>query len=350
MAKDVKVTINLAKAATGVGFGYPLIFEGKATKAIPYTECATIDEVIRVVGGITASDNESAVSTKTEAAKKTGIYKAALLLFMQSNAPATIAVCATTDVATTGLAGILHFGWRQLVVVSSDVEGEDARKDISNFIEATGKMYFTSVASATDASAIGTNDRTVVMVHEDDDTTVVFPEAALVGATAGKPVGSVTYKNQKLKGLTARVLPESELTAIHDANAMAFVLKAGDGVTSEGMAMSGEYVDVIDAQDFIIQNIENNVQKTLNNADKIPYDNVGISILENTTASVLKEAAENGMIATNDSGVYDYSVSFKPRSATKASDRAVRRYPEGSFRFALAGAIHTAEINGTIEI
>lgn len=349
MAKDVKVTINLAKAATGIGFGYPLIFEGKATKAIPYTECTTIDEVVKAVGGITASDNESAVATKTEAAKKTGIYKAALLLFMQDNAPATIAICADTAVASTGLANILHQGWRQLIVVSADTEGEDARKAISDYIETTGKMYFTSVADVADATISG-NDRTVIMVHEDDDTTVVFPEAALVGATAGKPVGSLTYKNQKLKGLTPKVLPESELTAIHDANAMAFVLKAGDGVTSEGMATSGEYVDVIDAQDFIIQNIENNVQKTLNNADKIPYDNVGISILENATASVLKEAAENGMIAVNDNGVYDYSVAFKPRSATKASDRAARRYPEGSFRFALAGAIHTAEINGTIEI
>lgn len=350
MAKDVKVTINLAKAATGVGFGYPLIFEGKATKAIPYTECTTIDEVVKAVGGITASDNESAVATKTEAAKATGIYKAALLLFMQDNAPATIAICADTAVATTGLANILHQGWRQLIVVSADTEGEDARKDISDYIETTGKMYFTSVTSATEAAAIGENDRTVTMVHEDDDTTVVFPEAALVGATAGKLVGSLTYKNQKLKGLTAKVLPETELTAIHNAGAMAFVLKAGDGVTSDGMVMSGEYVDVIDAQDFIIQNIENNVQKTLNNADKIPYDNAGIAILENATASVLKEAAENGMIAVNDSGVYDYSVAFKPRSATKASDRAVRRYPEGSFHFALAGAIHTADINGTIEI
>lgn len=353
MAKDVKVKINVAKATTGVGFGYPLIFEGKATKAIEYTECYSIDDVIRVVGGITESDNESTVATKTATAKATALYKAALLMLMQDKAPEKFAICAKTTVATTGLATILHLDWRQLILVSSETTGEDTRKAVSEYIETTGKMYFTSVADVSDlagANAIDGNDRTVIMVHEDDDATVVFPEAALVGATAGKPVGSLTYKNQILKGLTPKVLSESELTAIHNANAMAFVLKSGDGVTSEGMVTSGEYIDVIDAQDYIIQGIENNVQKVLNKADKIPFDNTGISILENATASVLRDAAENGMIATTDSGTYDYSVAFKPRSATKAEDRAKRRYPDGSFHFALAGAIHTADINGTIEI
>lgn len=350
MAKDIRVKVSLEKAATGTGFGYPLIFEGKATKAIPYTECSSIDDVIRVVGGITTSDNESAVSTKTETAKKTGIYKAALLLFMQSNAPATIAVCATTDVATTGLAGILHFGWRQLIVVSADTEGEDTAKAISDYIETTDKMYFASFASATEAAAIGENEKTLKFVHEDDDTTVVFPEAGLVGATAGKMPGSFTYKNTEIKGLTPKILPESELTAIHETNAIAFVLKCGRGVTSEGFVSSGEYADVIDSQDWISQQIVDRLQLTLINADKIPYDNRGIAILENVTASVLKEAAENGMIAENDNGVPDYSVNFKPRSATKASDRAKRVYREGTARFALAGAIHEADVNLTIEI
>ena len=354
MAKDVRVVINLAKPATGVGFGYPLIFEGKAQTAIAYTECSTIDDVIRAVGDITSSDNEETIATKTAAAKATNMYKAALLLFMQDNAPAKIAVCATTAVATTGLATILHHGWRQLIVTSTATTGEDTRKIISNYIETTdNKMYFTSVDAVSDLAgdkAIAGNDRTVVMVHEDDDSTVVFPEAALVGATAGKAAGSFTYKNQMLKGLTAKVLSDAEINAIHAAHAMCYVLKSGDGVTSEGMVTSDEYGDIIDSQDYIVQNIEAQTQQLLNKTDKVPYDNSGIAMLENICVNVLKDAANNGIIALNDAGVPDYSVSYKPRSETNASDRTVRRYIEGSFRFALAGAIHTAEISGTIEI
>ena len=54
------------------------------------------------------------------------------------------------------------------------------------------------------------------------------------------------------------------------------------------------------------------------------------------------------MIAVNDDGDYDYKVSFGARSQCAASDISTRHYAEGQFEFALAGAIHTAKIKGTI--
>lgn len=352
MAKDVRIVINLAKSVTGAGFGYPLIFQGKATTAVPYTECADIDEVIKAVGGITAEDDESAIATKTATAKESPIYKAALLMLMQDTAPEKIAVYASKDVATTAIAGILHLGWRQLVVVSAGTEGEDTLKAISDYIETTGKMFFVSVKdkAALTAASLSENDRTVVLVHEDDDATVVFPEAALVGATAGKAAGSITYMHKALKGLTPKVMTTAEINAIHELNGIAFVLASGDGVTSEGICASGEYVDIIDSKDYIIQNMEYRIEKLLHSVDKLKYDNAGISRIENVCYDVLKDAANNGIIALTDEGVPDFSVSFKVRNDTKAADRAARRYVEGSFRFALAGAIHSVEIVGTIEI
>lgn len=354
MAIDVKVTINQAKPVLSSGFGFPLIFEGKATTAIPYTECSGIDEIIKCIGGITAEDDEETVETKTETAKATSLYKAAALMLSQSNAPKTIAICATTTVTTTGLASILYQGWRQLVVVSTNTTGDDTRQKISEYIETTkDKMYFTSVDSVSDLSgenAISKRDRTVILCHKDINADITNPEAALVGASAGKAAGSITYKNLILRGITPKVLTDMQINAIHDAHAMAFVLKSGDGVTSEGKATSDEYIDIIDSIDFIVQNIEYRTQKILNTYDKVPYTNAGISVLENACVSVLLDAANNGIIALDDNGVPDFSVSYKKRSETKESDRAARRYVEGSFRFALAGAIHTVEVIGEIEI
>lgn len=333
--KDVVVHINLAQAARNVGFGYPLIFDGKASSNIAYTECSTIDEVA------------------TLSASGTNIYKAADLIFKQKNAPAKIAICASTNTAVTALPTILHHGWRQLVVVSLGTTGESTRKQISDYIETTAdKMYFTSVAATTDLSggtAITGNDRTYILCHSDENS-VAFPEAALVGATAGKEAGSFTYKNVILSGITPKVMSQSDITAVHAVHASAFVLKCGDGVTSEGKSTSGEYTDIIDAQDYIVQKIEYGVQKLLNNSDKIPYDNVGIGRLENAVINVLKEAANNGVIALTDDGVPNYSVSFKARKDTSTANRQARKYVDGSFTFALAGAIHEVEINGTIEI
>lgn len=337
MASDVKVVIDLAKEVTGTGFGYPLIFQGKASTAIPYTECTSINDVMTAVGSGYASSN---------------IYKAALLMLMQDTAPAKFAIMASTADTVATLPSIINKGWRQLIVVSVGTESESTAAEISAYIQATGsKMYFTSVATTAQATISG-SERTVVLVHDDTltPTAAVFPEAALVGATAGKPAGSINYKNQVLKGLTPDVLTDTEITAIENAHAIAFVLKAGYGVTSNGKTTSGEYIDIVDSKDWVIQNIEYQTQLVLIQNDKIPYDNNGISILENVCVNVLREAANNGIITSNGEGTYDYSVSYKPRSETKPADRAARTYVEGSFRFALAGAVDTVEINGTIEI
>lgn len=342
----VKVDIDYTKPPTSAGFGYPLIFEGKATTAIPYTECASIDEVIKAVGGITAEDNEEAIATKTATAKETAIYKAAVLMLMQDDAPSKIAVCASTDVATTGLASILHYGWRQLVVTSVDVEGEDTIKIISDFIETTNKMYFASVATVAEATIEG-NDRTIMLVHDEE---VVCPEAALVGATAGNVAGSITYAFRNLKGLTAKVLTDAEIDAIHNANAMCYIAVHGMEMTSEGKTTGDTYVDIIDAEDFIIQEITYRTLQLFVNNKKVPYDNTGISMLESACINVLNEAANNGIVAMTDAGTPDYDVNYKPRSQTSPSDRAARRYVEGEARFGLAGAIHGADVNVTIDI
>ena len=335
MASDVKVIIDVAKEIAGNGFGYPLIFAGKASAAIAYTECSSIEDVIEAVGSGYASSP---------------IYKAALLLFMQTEAPEKVAICASTSATVTALPEIINKGWRQLIVVSIGTEDESTVKNISDYIETTKtKMYFASVATVSGATISG-NERTVMFVHTDSDNTVLYPEATLVGATAGQEAGSINYKNMKLKGLHPAALTEAQLAAIEAAHALAFVEKAGYGVTSDGKTTSDEYIDIIDSKDWIIQQIEYRTQVALIENKKIPYDNNGIAMLENICVNVLKEAANNGMIAVNDDGDFDYSVSYKPRSETLGTDRARRAYVEGTFTFALAGAIDTVEINGTIEI
>jgi len=87
----------------------------------------------------------------------------------------------------------------------------------------------------------------------------------------------------------------------------------------------------------------------MNRVKKLPYDNRGIASLEAVVVSVLMDAANNGMIAQNEDGSYDYSVSFGSRAECAAADISARHYAEGKFEFALAGAIHTAKIKGQIK-
>lgn len=334
MANDVNVVITLSKASPRAAFGKPLILATKLEAAVAYAEVGSLEEV--VTAGFAAT---------------TAVYKAAQLLFMQNDAPTTIAVCGSTDAAVTALPTVLENDWRQLIVITG-AEGDSTVDAISDYIESCKKacVYFTHVKKTADASvitAIKGNDRTVAVAYESTD--VACPEAAVVGATAGLDVGSFTYKNIILKGVTAQAYSDSDVTTLHNDGVITILKKAGDIVTSEGTCMSGEYVDIIDAKDYIISQIEYQAQNLLNRVPKLPYDNRGIASLEGVVLSVLIDAANNGLIAQTDDGGYDYSVDFGPRSQCAVSDISTRNYVEGKFSFTLAGAIHTATIKGTIQ-
>lgn len=324
MALDVKVKIDLKKPIGKVPFGYPLILaEGETAK--DYTECKSLEDVV-------TAGYEAATDT----------YKAAALMFSQNNPPSKIAVMtAVADGAADALPAVSAKGWRQLMVV-----GEVDTAGIITYISSTtDKMFFATAAASSGLTALGDSDRVVGFVHTDPNSA-----AALVGEAAGREVGSFTYKNLILKGIAPEDLSDSEIDAIDEANGIAFVTKAGDNVTTEGKAMSGEYIDIIDGKDYVITNLVYQTQKMLNTMGKIPYDNTGIAVLESAAVNVMKDAYNKGIIATNEDGTPGYSVEYATREETEEADRVARKYLGGSFSFILAGAVHTVEITGVIEI
>ena len=336
---DVKVKIDLVKPVSSIGFGVPLLLHYSGDKAVEYKECGNLTEVV-------AAGFE----------KTSPVYKTAALIFAQDNAPAQIAVAQTEDDAATWLGKIdnMDKNWRQLIPVTgeSGFNTTDEVTKISPIIEvADGKLVFYSFQKGTELAEVAKKyNRTFIFVCDKPED-YAYSAAALVGATAGLAAGSFTYKNLILKGLLPVDLTSTELKAIHDAGAVSFVTKAGDNVTSEGIVTSGEYLDIIDSEDYIIQQITYRTQKLLNQVKKIPYTNSGIAQLENITLTVLKEAAMAGMIAYDDeAGSYQYSTNFGLRDAQPDSDRVARKYAGGTFSFKLAGAIHEVEIVGEIEI
>lgn len=327
MSSDVTVKIDLAKPVGSAGFGIPLIFSVGA--AVDYTECTELAEV-KTAGFDTT----------------TNTYKAAELMLSQKPRPETIAVMgvAAKDGVSAALSGILNKSWRALVPIDIDAA---TLTTIAQAIEVTDdKLIFPVVADVSKLTALGTGERTIGFIHSN-----ALANAALVGKTAAMTPGSFTYKNQILKGIDPMTYSDAQLKAIHDANGITFVEKAGDNVTSEGKTMSGEYVDIIDCKDWIINQIIYRTQKLLNRVGKVPYDNTGIAMLEAECLTVLKEAASMGMIAFDtDTNQYLYSVNYSLREEQSDTDRVARRYVGGAFTFELAGAIHTVKVNGEISI
>lgn len=325
MPFDVNVKIDLAKPVGSVGSWYPLLYVVDASaEADQYGEYTDLAEI--ATAGYT---------------DKSDVYKAATLMLMQENTPSKFAVLKQKSYSLETFKPYLEKGWRQVIVVGENASIATMATDLETVKD---KMLFVTVADK--AQLKYTTDRTFVVYHTSEDNAA----AAVVGATAGYEAGSFTYKNIIIKGVAPVEISDTELEEIHEAGAITIVEKAGDIVTSEGKVASGEYADIIDSNDYVIQNIEYRIQKLFNTNKKVPYTNAGIAMLEAAVLGVLKNAYSMGIIAEGDDGNPLYSVNFVLRSGTTEADRAARKYPYGRFTYTLAGAIHTADVIGTVTV
>lgn len=324
---DVDVIISVAEQSGQAGAWYPLIYVVGTEENSTYKEYASLSDIL------------------ADYAETTDAYKVANLLFMQGEEfiPNKIAICSGVEAVATGLAPYMDKDWRQLIIA-----GKEYDKTVAEYIETTEKMYFTHFASQSAASTakITDYDRTVAVVYTHADVT--NPEAAIVGRMAGLVAGEGTYHAKPVKGVTADNFTLTELEAVHKAGCFAYVSKNGRVATSNGITGSGEWIDVIESKDFVIQNVRYEVQEVFLNNNKIPYTNEGITKIENAVRNVLARAFNNGMIASDEDGNALYKTSFKARTETTATDRATRSYPYGYFEFELAGAIHNTKIKGVV--
>ena len=325
--KDITVNIAVSSATGSEGLGNPLVIVGNAEAAVDYKECNGLDDV--VAAGFAA---------------ETEIYKACAAIFGQADKPKTVAVCATNDTIAAWVTANKDKDFRHIIPI---LGADETLADIVTVVNTLdNKMLFATVKTKETLPATK-SERVVCVVYNGASA---YPNAAVVGASAGLAAGSFTYKNLILTGIEPEDLGAAEVEAIHDAGGICIVKKAGDVVTSEGKTTDGEYVDIVDSKDYIISNIVYQGQKLLNNSKKLSFDNVGITQLENVVTNVLADAFNNGIIAVNEDGEPAYSTNFAGRADVSAGDRATRKYNGGKFSFDLAGAIHNATVNGTIVV
>lgn len=388
--KDVIVTIDLKKSSGLLGFGKPLIL-GVITGGRSYKEYSTIEEVKKDYDGTTSGAD----------AEIKKIYNIAKAIFDQEHAPSKIAIVCSNDEKTTeesyaltsdssvdssktyytrsgsagnytytkvsnptasnistyyektegtkGLEQILADNYeRDFYFVLSTTDDSEVKKDIAELVNTNGrKIFVTRTVSDVELGQLseGKYERTIICYHT---TNGEYMDAALVGECGSQEVGSITWKFKKLFGITAENFTETELETIHSQGAIAYVTKAGDNQTSEGIVVSGEYIDIVHSKDYVQFNIEYKVQKLFNKTAKVPYTNTGIAMIENEVINVLQSCYNSGIIAESDEGKALFSTNFPKRSEVSQADRTAREYNVGAFEFELAGAVHEAKIYGNI--
>ena len=327
---DVTIT-RQTQALTRQGFGTPLILA--IEKVAKYKEYVDISAIGSDFG------------------ESTGTYKVAQALFGQSPRPAKVAIVGlsfeegTTDVSA--LADLLNTtrlsddGWYYLL---SPAHADTTITALSAWAAANGKFYFTSTSSKTLANTLN-SERTAVIVHPKPET---YPGAAWVGVGAPKDIGSFTWTFKTLNGIEPSGYNTTDVNTIETNKASTYIREGGVNITSKGQTTSGEYIDIVQGQDFIASRLTESVFGLLVKTDKVPYTPQGIALIVAEVEKVLLEAFGMGIIAADAEGKPMYTVEMPDITQISQQNKATRTLPNIKWTATVAGAIEDVGMVGTL--
>jgi hypothetical protein len=170
-----------------------------------------------------------------------------------------------------------------------------------------------------------------------------IPEAAYFGKMLTKKPGSATWKLKELQGVPTYELSQGQVNNVEDKNATWYMATAGVPMTSNGQVASGEYIDVIHGLDWLKARIQNLVFTALVNVDKVPFTDEGVQMVVSPLRAALEEGKKNDILAS-------YEISFPAVAEVSVTDKGKRFLPDVNFTGVLAGAIHSAKINGVVTL
>lgn len=257
-------------------------------------------------------------------------YAAAMdAIVLESNAwyAFSVVTAAMTDADLTALATWTEAALKLQFIQTTDVDSYDATagNDIGNILK------------------VANRERTAVIYHAAAKETE-FSQAAWVGKCLPFDPGSVTWAFKTLSGVTPDSLTTDQLTKLSDNNINRYTTTAGVGITEDGKVASGEYIDIIVGIDWLKANLAEEIFSTLANANKIPYDDSGIAIVEGLVRSVLTRAVSQGVLQEG------FVVSVPKYADISSADKQSRTLPNVNFTAVLEGAIHKVKINGVVTL
>ena len=338
---DIKIQISmLTKALSVKGFALPLILGSRESGALieVYGEYAELTEM--TAAGFLVTDAE---------------YKMAAKMFSQSPRPDKVAVYCrdSADAISAALASLIAINndWYALLIAERDAVNLALAGD---FALANEKLFFgcsTAIAALTGRN----NNREAYLIH---NLAADYPEAAWVGLCLPKTIGSITWKWKSPTGVTESNFNTTQLGEIRAGHGQTFSKRSGIIYSDEGITTGGEFIDNMMSRDYVKARLEEALFNLQIKNGKISLDNPGLARIDATIREVFKNCGENGIIAKveteedaekSDEGVYMYTVTVPQRADIPVNDRAARKVPGIKFAFTVAGAVHSMEVEGTIE-
>ncbi|AUN19972.1 hypothetical protein RSJ22_00300 (plasmid) [Clostridium botulinum] len=289
---------------------------------------------------------------------QTEVFKIANIIASQDPRPNKVAVFGkslkSSEDKVADLIGELnllineHNNWYRLLCTDLD---EKTIEGLSSWCEANEKMFYTQFNTAEITVDLTEKNKTVLGFKKERNNERL--DAGMIGLALTRIPGSFTFKFKNIKGLTADIIPDSELQAIKSKNMNAYYKKfdvqdLGTAQLDDGKVASGMYIDQVESRDWVKFRIENEIAKLLMTTEKISYDNLGIQMVVAAVNVALNDAAKNKIILKNDDGVPQFSVTYQTLDKIHIDDRKARRLTGIEFLYVEAGAIHEVGVTGSV--
>lgn len=180
-----------------------------------------------------------------------------------------------------------------------------------------------------------------------------YMNVAMAVAWLAYESGSETAAFKRLYMVTPSTMSKAEMDALAQANLNYCCTVGNKDITMVGKVLGDEWMDIIRFRDWLKNEIQARVANLFQAVPKIPYVDSGIALVHNAVAASLKRGQDIGGIYPNEfdeDGVETpgYEVNVPLASSVSDTDKASRTLTDITFRARLAGAIHVAELNGTL--
>ncbi|UOG39366.1 DUF3383 family protein [Leptospira noguchii] len=321
------------------GSGVVSAFAQAALNYERYMEITSADDLLEL--GFSSSDREYIQATK---------------VFRQTPRPKTVSIFLLTAWANaaTEIAALRNSGKDAWFKTIATTHNKNEIYTLGDYLASIEKMFF---ACTDDLTALVARNSIweYLMIHKNPDS---FPEAAWVGNTAPRRVGSYNYAYLPLDGVENSGYTNSQTSSILSDKGNLIVDFGGRQVPYPGISTAQVYADVVENRVWLKARLRENITNLFLNSDVVPYTIQGIQMIEARMREVFVQAGVQGIIAPvetdadkarSDLGDYQYKINL-PETIDEipTNDRNNRILPNVTFSCRLRGAINEVDIDGEL--
>lgn len=219
---------------------------------------------------------------------------------------------------------------------------------LADYISTQDKLYAATVDALESVEKLGGAYDNVFLVAHDSRQSYVAE--GLVSTMAPRQIGSYTFTFKNVQGVQAAKFNSTTVSQFEKANCSVYINEAGVLMNSKGVAISGEYIDNVQATHYIKARMTENIFRMLALTEKIPYTDKGIALVVSEIEKVLKHSYNVGIICDDEAGNPEFTITAPKRADILKNTVAKRILPDVRWRAVVAGAVEKVEIRGVLAL